>query len=41
MGPSFAACLLSFAMLGTFWLAEHTLLGITGRCDRETSCPPE
>ena len=21
-------------MLGTFWLAQHTLLGILGRCDR-------
>jgi len=34
MGPSFAAYLLSFTMLGTFWLAQHTLLGIVGRCDR-------
>jgi uncharacterized membrane protein len=34
MGPSFAAYLLSFTMLGTFWLAQHTLLGIFGRCDR-------
>ena len=34
MGPSFAAYLLSFTMLGTFWLAEHTLLGVLGRCDR-------
>jgi len=34
MGPSFAAYLLSFTMLGTFWLAQHTLLGILGRCDR-------
>ncbi len=25
-GPSFAAYLLSFTMLGTFWLAAHTLL---------------
>jgi uncharacterized membrane protein len=32
--PSFAAYLLSFTMLGTFWLAQHTLLGILGRCDR-------
>ena len=31
---SFAAYLLSFTMLGTFWLAQHTLLGILGRCDR-------
>jgi len=34
MGPSFAAYLLSFTMLGTFRLAQHTLLGILGRCDR-------
>src|SRR5215470_17429374 len=34
MGPSFVAYLLSFTMLGTFWLAQHTLLGILGRCDR-------
>ena len=34
LGPSFAAYLLSFTMLGTFWLAQHTLLGIFGRCDR-------
>jgi uncharacterized membrane protein len=34
LGPSFAAYLLSFTMLGTFWLAAHTLLGILGRCDR-------
>jgi uncharacterized membrane protein len=34
LGPSFAAYLLSFTMLGTFWLAQHTLLGILGRCDR-------
>jgi uncharacterized membrane protein len=34
MGPSFAAYLLSFTMLGTFWLAQHTLLSILGRCDR-------
>jgi uncharacterized membrane protein len=33
-GPNFAAYLLSFTMLGTFWLAQHTLLGILGRCDR-------
>jgi uncharacterized membrane protein len=37
MGPSFAAYLLSFTMLGTFWLAQHTLLGIVGRCDRTLS----
>jgi uncharacterized membrane protein len=34
LGPSFAAYLLSFTMLGTFWLAQHTLLSILGRCDR-------
>jgi uncharacterized membrane protein len=34
MSPSFAAYLLSFTMLGTFWLAQHTLLSIFGRCDR-------
>ena len=34
LGPSFAAYLLSFTMLGTFWLAQHTLLGIFERCDR-------
>ncbi len=34
LGPSFAAYLLSFTMLGTFWLAQHTLLDIVGRCDR-------
>jgi uncharacterized membrane protein len=34
LGPNFAAYLLSFSMLGTFWLAQHGLLGILGRCDR-------
>ncbi len=34
LGPSFAAYLLSFTMLGTFWLAQHTLLTIFDRCDR-------
>jgi uncharacterized membrane protein len=34
LGPSFAAYLLSFTMLGTFWLAVHTLLAILSRCDR-------
>lgn len=34
LGPSFAAYLLSFTMLGTFWLAQHTLLNILGSCDR-------
>jgi uncharacterized membrane protein len=37
LGPSFAAYLLSFTMLGTFWLAAHTLLGILGGCDRTLS----
>src|SRR5262245_14285855 len=37
LGPSFAAYLLSFTMLGTFWLAQHTLLTIIGRCDRTLS----
>jgi uncharacterized membrane protein len=37
LGPNFAAYLLSFTMLGTFWLAQHTLLGILGRCDRTLS----
>jgi uncharacterized membrane protein len=34
LGPSFAAYLLSFTMLGTFWLAQHTLLGVLDGCDR-------
>jgi len=34
LGPSFAAYLLSFTMLGTFWLSQHTLLSIFERCDR-------
>jgi uncharacterized membrane protein len=34
LGPNFAAYLLSFTMLGTFWLAQHTLLSILGHCDR-------
>ena len=34
LGPNFAAYLLSFTMLGTFWLAQHTLLTILGRSDR-------
>ena len=33
-GTSFGAYLLSFTMLGTFWLAQRTLLAILGRCDR-------
>jgi uncharacterized membrane protein len=34
LGPSVAAYLLSFTMLGTFWLAQHTLLGLCARTDR-------
>lgn len=34
LGPNFGAYLLSFTMLGTFWLAQHTLLTILGRSDR-------
>ncbi len=34
LAPNFAAYLLSFTMLGTFWLAQHTLLAILDRCDR-------
>lgn len=34
LAPSFAAYMLSFTMLGTFWLAQHTLLGILDGCDR-------
>ena len=34
LGPQFAAYLLSFTMLGTFWLAEHTLLNVCERSDR-------
>ncbi|MFF0341576.1 TMEM175 family protein [Kribbella sp. NPDC004875] len=34
LGPEFAAYLLSFTMLGTFWLAEHTLLNVCDRSDR-------
>jgi uncharacterized membrane protein len=34
LGPNLAAYLLSFTMLGTFWLAQHTLLSILGHCDR-------
>jgi len=34
LGPQFAAFLLSFTMLGTFWLAEHTLLDRCTRSDR-------
>jgi uncharacterized membrane protein len=34
LGPNLAAFLLSFTMLGTFWLAQHTLLSLTTRTDR-------
>src|SRR3954453_13315838 len=34
LGPQFGAYLLSFSMLGTFWLAEHTLLGHVHTSDR-------
>lgn len=32
--PRFLAYVLSFTMLGTFWLAQHTLLGLCERADR-------
>lgn len=34
LAPQFTAYLLSFSMLGTFWLAEHTLLGHVRESDR-------
>jgi uncharacterized membrane protein len=34
LGPQFAAYLLSFTMLGTFWLAQHTVLDRCTRSDR-------
>jgi uncharacterized membrane protein len=34
LGPSLAAYLISFTMLGTFWLAQHTLMSLTTRTDR-------
>jgi uncharacterized membrane protein len=34
LGPQLAAYALSFTMLGTFWLAEHTLLRQCGDSDR-------
>lgn len=37
LGPQFAAYLLSFTMLGTFWLAEHTFLARCRRSDRTLS----
>lgn len=40
LGPSFAAYLLSFTMLGTFWLAQHTLPGILGRAAMDAEEEP-
>jgi len=37
LGPQFAAYLLSFTMLGTFWLAQHTFLERCRRSDRMLS----
>ena len=37
LGPQLAAYLLSFTMLGTFWLAEHTFLERCRRSDRMLS----
>jgi uncharacterized membrane protein len=37
LGPQFAAYLLSFTMLGTFWLAQHTFLDRCRRSDRMLS----
>jgi uncharacterized membrane protein len=34
LGPNLAAYLLSFTMLGTFWLALHTVLELCDRSDR-------
>jgi uncharacterized membrane protein len=34
LGARFAAYLLSFTMLGTFWLAQHTLLSLCARSNR-------
>lgn len=34
LGPNLAAYLLSFTMLGTFWLALHTVLDLCARSDR-------
>jgi uncharacterized membrane protein len=34
LAPQFSAYVLSFSMLGTFWLAEHTLLGHARSSDR-------
>jgi uncharacterized membrane protein len=34
LGPSLAAYVLSFTMLGTFWLALHTVLALCDRSDR-------
>jgi hypothetical protein len=40
LGPSLAAYLLSFTMLGTFWLAQHTLLSLLGRRRLLAEHPP-
>lgn len=34
LGPRLVAYVLSFTMLGTFWLAQHTLLGLCARSGR-------
>ncbi len=34
LGARFAAYLLSFTMLGTFWLAQHTMLSFCARANR-------
>jgi uncharacterized membrane protein len=34
LGPPLSAYLLSFTMLGTFWLAQHTLMTLCERTDR-------
>lgn len=34
LGPSLGAYLLSFTMLGTFWLAQHTMMSLSVRTDR-------
>src|SRR6185503_9326864 len=35
--PQLLAYVLSFTMLGTFWLAQHTLLGLYDRADRNVA----
>lgn len=37
IGPNLAAYLLSFTMLGTFWLALHAVLGLCSDSDRRLS----